>query len=66
MGEKVVEDRRVVDNGRILAIVELGVPLHGEDLRGTGPADRLDDAIGLGPGFDDKIAAELAGRLMMD
>src|SRR5205823_3320748 len=63
--EEVVENRRVVDEGAIVAIVELRMPLDGEDVRGSRPADRLDEPIGLRPCFDDEIAAEVLHCLMM-
>src|SRR5690348_1030519 len=65
LGNKVVEDRRVVDEGAIGPIVELRMPLHGEHVRRTGPANGLDDAVGLRPGLDDELPPEILHRLMV-
>ena len=36
-----------------------------EDVRRAGPAQRFDDMIGLGPGFDHEIATNVLGGLVM-
>src|SRR5204863_3851940 len=46
--------------------VEFRMPLHGEQIARTHVADRLDDAVRVGPRFDDEVAAEILDRLMMD
>src|SRR6266496_378887 len=63
--EEVVENRRVVDEGWVVAIVELRMPLDGEDVRGSCPADRLDDPVRFGQCFDRELATEILDRLMM-
>src|SRR5512143_672299 len=64
--EEFVENRRVVDERRIVRGVEFGMPLHGEHVARAGEADRLGDAIGFRPRFDDQVAAQVLDRLVVD
>src|SRR6266496_988080 len=65
-GEKLVEDRRVVENGSVVRRMELGVPLHREDVTRPLVADRFDKVIRLGPSFDGEITPQILERLVVD
>ena len=65
-GEEIVEQRRVVEHVASRRAMEFGMPLHAEHVRRPGPADRLDHAVGLRPGLDDEVAAEVLDRLVVD
>ncbi len=41
------------------------MPLHGEDVRRPGPAQRLDDMVRFRPRLDNQIATEVLDRLMV-
>src|SRR6185312_4820072 len=66
VAQEIVEEGRVVDERAVAGGMELGMPLHRVHVRRAGPAYRLDQAVGLGPGLDDKAAPEVLDRLVMD
>src|SRR6476646_1653641 len=61
-----LEDRRAVERRLVPRMVEFRMPLHREHVALALAADRLDHAVGLGPGLDVQAAAERPDRLVVD